>query len=47
MADLMHKVLPTYSAEHPSKYVVEQVSDTPVEVPVEVTPKRENSDDDT
>jgi hypothetical protein len=46
MADFMRKALPTYTAaaavEHPSKYddVVEQESDTPVEVPVAVTPKR-------
>jgi hypothetical protein len=50
MANFMRKALPTYTAaaEHPSKYedVVEQESDTPVEVPVAVTPKREGRDDD-
>jgi hypothetical protein len=46
MADLMHKTLPTYTAEHPSKYVVEQESDTPVFFPVAVTPKRESRNDD-
>jgi hypothetical protein len=53
MADFMRKALPTYTAataaEHPSKYkddVVEQVSDTPVEVNVAVTPKREGRDYD-
>jgi hypothetical protein len=48
MADFMHKALPAYTAaEHPSKYdVVEQESDTPVEVSVAVTPKRESRHDD-
>jgi hypothetical protein len=48
MADFMHKALPAYTAAvHPSKYrVVEQEPDTPVEVPVAVTPKRESRDDD-
>jgi hypothetical protein len=52
MANFMHKALPAYTAaaavENPSKYedVVEQEYDTPVEVPVVVTPKREGRDDD-
>jgi hypothetical protein len=52
MADFMHKAIPAYTAaEHPSKYgVVEQESDTPVEVPAALTQKREsrndNGDDD-
>jgi hypothetical protein len=49
MADFMHKALPAFTAaaEHPSKDdVVEQGSDTPVEVPVAGTPKREGRDDD-
>jgi hypothetical protein len=50
MADFMHKALPVYTAaaaEHPSKYdVIEQETDTPVEVPVAVTPKRESHHDD-
>jgi hypothetical protein len=45
MAD-MHKALPAYTAEHPSKYVVDQESDTPVEVPAAVTQKRERRNDD-
>jgi isoaspartyl peptidase/L-asparaginase-like protein (Ntn-hydrolase superfamily) len=45
-ADFMHKALPTYTAEHPSKYVVEQESDTHLEVPAAVTPKRESREDD-
>jgi hypothetical protein len=47
MADFMHKALPAYTAaEHPSKYdVLEQECDTPVQVPFEVTPKRENRHD--
>jgi hypothetical protein len=45
MADFMHKALPTYTAEHTSIYdVVEQECDTPVEVPVAVSPKRESRD---
>jgi hypothetical protein len=46
MADFMHKALHAYTAEHPSKYVVEQESHTPVEVPAAVRPKRESRDDD-
>jgi hypothetical protein len=46
MADFMHKELPAYTAEHPSKYVVEQVSDTPVEFPIVLTRKRESHIDD-
>jgi hypothetical protein len=47
MADFMHKALPAYSAEYPSKYdVVEEESDTHVQVLVAVTPKRESSNDD-
>jgi hypothetical protein len=56
MADFMRTALPTtytaaaaVAAEHPSKYdddVAEQESDTPVEVPVAVTPKREGRDED-
>jgi hypothetical protein len=45
MADFMLKALPSYTAEHTSKYVVEQESGTPVEVPVPVTTKRESRDD--
>jgi hypothetical protein len=48
MADFMYKALPAFTAEHPSKYVLEQESDTLVEVPAAVTPKRESRDvDDT
>jgi hypothetical protein len=46
MADFMHKALPTYTAEHPSKYVVEQEYDTPAQVPVAVTPNRKSRDDE-
>jgi hypothetical protein len=46
LAQFFHKALPTYTAEHQSKYLVEQDSDNPVEVPVVVTPKRECRDDD-
>jgi hypothetical protein len=46
MADFLHKALPDNTTEHPSKCVVEQESDTPVEVPVAVTPKSESHDDD-
>jgi hypothetical protein len=46
MADFMQKGLPTHTAEHPSKYVVEQESDTHVDVLVAVTQKRESRDDD-
>jgi hypothetical protein len=46
MADFMHKALPAYTAEHPSKYdVVEQESGRPVEFPAAVTPKRVNRND--
>jgi hypothetical protein len=45
-ADFIHKALPAYTVEHPSKYdVVEQESDTPVDVPAAVTPKRESRHD--
>jgi hypothetical protein len=46
MADFLRKALPDYTAEHSSKYVVEQNSDTAVENPVAAAPKRESSDDD-
>jgi hypothetical protein len=46
MADFLRKVLPDYTAEHQSKYVVEQDSETPLEMPVPVKPKRESRDDD-
>jgi hypothetical protein len=46
MANFLHKALPDHTAEHPSKYVVEQEPDKHVEVPVEVTPKRESHEDD-
>jgi hypothetical protein len=42
----MHEPLPAYTAEHLSKYsVFEQECDTPIEVPVAVTPKRESRND--
>jgi hypothetical protein len=41
--DFMHKALPAYTAEHPSKYsVVEEDSDRPVDVPAAVTPKNDS-----
>jgi hypothetical protein len=46
MADFMRKELPDNSAEHLSKYVVEQESDTPVEFPAAVIPKHESRNDD-
>jgi hypothetical protein len=46
MDDFLHKSLPDHTAEQPSKYVDEQESDKPVEVPVEVTTKRESREDD-
>jgi hypothetical protein len=47
MADFMHKALQAKTADNPSKYsVVEQEPDTPVEVPVAVTPERESRHND-
>jgi hypothetical protein len=45
MADFLRKILPDYSAERQPKNV-EQESDTPVDIPVAGTPKRESTDDD-
>jgi hypothetical protein len=44
-ADFLRKVLPDYTAERQPKNV-EQESDTPMGIPVAVTPKRESDDDD-
>jgi hypothetical protein len=46
MAQIPRKALPDDNAEHPSKYVVQQDSDTPVEMPIVATPKRKSSDED-
>jgi hypothetical protein len=45
MADFLRKVLPDHTVERQPKNAV-QVSDTPIEIPLEVTPKRESSNDD-
>jgi hypothetical protein len=45
MADFLRKALPDYTADHPSKYVIEQDSDTPEEIPIAAKPKLESSDD--
>jgi hypothetical protein len=39
MVDIRHKTLPDKTDEHPYKYIVQQASDTPVDVPAAVTPK--------
>jgi hypothetical protein len=44
-ADCLRKVLPDYIAEHQPKNVVHE-SDTPMEIPVPLTPKRDSGDDD-
>jgi hypothetical protein len=44
-ADFLCKVLPDYNEERQPKNVVQE-SDTPMEISVAVTPKRESGDDD-
>jgi hypothetical protein len=46
MAGFLRKVLPDYTAERQTKNAVQE-SDTPVEIPIAVTPKRASSDAET
>jgi hypothetical protein len=45
MADFLRYVLPDYTAERQPKNAVQE-SDTPIEIPLAVTQKRESSDND-